>query len=126
MCCMCRLLAVSHDLMPRANPVRFYGAVTAGDRCGVRYGLAEVTARPTTEPDIRQPLGQGIGPAETPVRGSTAGPMRESQKTGRRARVQARTFSTSALKEALGREPANWWKTSPSRTTAKVGMERTP
>jgi len=26
---------VSHALVPRANPVRFYGAVTAGDRCGV-------------------------------------------------------------------------------------------
>lgn len=45
---------------------------------------------------------------------------------GRRCRDQARTFSTSALKEAFGREPLNWWKTSPSRTTAKVGMERTP
>ena len=79
-----------------------------------------------TEPDIRQPLGQDIGPAETPARGSTAGPIRESWKGERMPWAQARTFSTSALKEALGREPANWWKTSPSRTTAKVGMERTP
>ena len=46
--------------------------------------------------------------------------------SGGSARCQLRTFSTSDLNEAFGREPANWWKTSPSRMTAKVGMERMP
>ncbi|EGV12878.1 hypothetical protein HMPREF9058_0287 [Actinomyces sp. oral taxon 175 str. F0384] len=34
---------------------------------------AEVTARLTTEPDIRQPSGQDIGPTETPARGQHGG-----------------------------------------------------
>lgn len=39
---------------------------------------------------------------------------------------QSRAFSTSLVKEPLGREPENWCTTSPPRTTANVGMELTP
>ena len=39
---------------------------------------------------------------------------------------QPRAFSTSLVKEPLGREPENWCTTSPPRTTANVGMELTP
>ena len=46
--------------------------------------------------------------------------------TGSLRADQPRAFSTSLVKEPLGREPENWCTTSPPRTTANVGMELTP
>ena len=85
-----------------------------------------VTDEPNRVRQVIRQLVDDAGPIHHSVRDGEWDRRRSSWYQLAEVRAQARIFSTSALKDAFGREPLNWWKTSPSRTTAKVGMERTP